>query len=300
MSTELTTVNNSIAARLDDADMVRTLRETVCKGATEAQFRMFAEICKSTGLNPFLKEIWFVPGVGVMAGRDGYLRVANEHPQFDGMETLIERGPDNKPLKATCRVYRKDRSHPITCEAYYNEYRKGSSVWQTYPSAMIGKVAEVMALKRSFSINGVVSEEEIGEQEPRGSREAQEDVAAAKIAELEARKAALVVHEAVPAEPAPPVLGGPESETPAAPSKRKPKAPTPFNVLEAFAEQKSNMCAEMGKEQGEAEYYRILGVHGYEKSNQIPNVDTARPIFREMAQCLKDFKAQQPMPGAER
>jgi phage recombination protein Bet len=152
--------------------MLETIRQTVCKGATEAQFRMFIEVCKATGLNPFLKEIYYAPQIGVMASRDGYLRKANDHPQFDGMETRVERNDQNVPIKATCSVWRKDRGHPVICEAYYSEYKKASQVWQQYPSAMIAKVAEVLALKRSFAINGVVTEEEIGEQ---GSKEAQQD-----------------------------------------------------------------------------------------------------------------------------
>ena len=163
----------------DDAEMIRTLRETVCRGATDAQFRMFVEVCRATTLNPFLREIWFVPQVGILAGRDGYLAIANRHPQFDGMETRVTRDEKNLPIKAVCTVWRKDRSHPIICEAYYSEYRKSSGVWSQYPSAMISKVAEVLALKRSFAINGVVTEEEIGDQ--RGSREAAQAVAESKI-----------------------------------------------------------------------------------------------------------------------
>lgn len=159
----------------EDEQLLATIRDTVCKGATPAQFRMFIEVCKSTGLNPFLKEVYYVPEKGIiMAARDGYLRVANEHPQFDGMETLVERDDRNIPIKATCRVWRKDRNHPTTCEAYFSEYKKSSPVWTQYPSAMISKVAEVLALKRSFSINGTVTEEEIGS-EDRGSKEAQRE-----------------------------------------------------------------------------------------------------------------------------
>jgi phage recombination protein Bet len=169
----------AVRDRFDDAEMIRTLRETVCRGATDAQFRMFVEVCRATTLNPFLREIWFVPQVGILAGRDGYLAIANRHPQFDGMETRVTRDEKNVPIKAVCTVWRKDRSHPIICEAYYSEYRKSSGVWSQYPSAMISKVAEVLALKRSFAINGVVTEEEIGDQ--RGSREAAQAVAESKI-----------------------------------------------------------------------------------------------------------------------
>jgi len=175
------------ANQWESQEMVETIKQTVCRGATDAQLKMFIEVCKATGLNPFLKEIWFVPNVGVMAGRDGYLRIANDHPMFDGMSTTVERDADGIPIKATCSVWRKDRTHPITCEAFYNEYRKTSQVWQTYKSAMISKVAEVLALKRSFSINGIVTEEEIGEQKL-AAQDAQQDVAQRKIKELSTPK----------------------------------------------------------------------------------------------------------------
>lgn len=167
--------------RFEQDEVVRTIKDTVCKGATDPQLRMFLEVCKRTGLDPFLKEIWYVAEKGIiMAARDGYLRVANENPNFDGIETRVERDEKKIPVKAVCTVWRKDRSHPVICEAYYNEYVKQSPVWKQYPSAMISKVAEVLALKRSFAINGVVSEEEVGEHQ--GSAEAARAIAEAKIA----------------------------------------------------------------------------------------------------------------------
>jgi len=183
MSTAIVAVDQD---KYSNREMIETLKQTVCKGATDAQFKMFIEVCRETGLSPWLKEIWYIPSVGIMAGRDGYLRVANEHPMFDGMETLIERDTKNIPIKATCSVWRKDRSHPIKCEAYFSEYKKQSQIWDKYPSAMLAKVAEVLALKRSFSINGVVTEEEIGEPEPTRSEKVQaaKEVGAAKLAAM--------------------------------------------------------------------------------------------------------------------
>jgi len=273
--------------RYEDREMLETLKQTVAKGATDAQFKMFVEVCKATGLNPFLKEIWFVPAVGVMAGRDGYLRVANEHPMFDGMETKIERDAKGIPIKATCQVWRKDRSHPITCEAYYNEYKKAGNVWNTYPSAMIGKVSEVLALKRSFSINGVVTEEEIGppqEAEPRGSKEAATEVAGRKIEALKAGTPRQIVDAEFSdvEEPKPTEL---EKQLEASVEKAKatkPKTTKNFTMLEGFALIK--------KEIGEQDYYRILGSHGYEKSNQITDADVGRKIYREMAAHLAEMR----------
>jgi phage recombination protein Bet len=194
MSTELAAMDNLYAR-----ETIETIKQTVCKGATDAQLKIFLEVCRATTLNPFLREVWFVPSVGIMAGRDGYLAIANRHPQFDGIETRVERDEKNVPIKAICTVWRKDRAHPIICEAYYSEYKKSSGVWSQYPSAMISKVAEVLALKRSFAINGVVTEEEIGTGEPRGSAEASRAVAEAKIA----GEMPLVAPQAAPEPPAP-------------------------------------------------------------------------------------------------
>lgn len=270
-----------LARRLDDPEMVRTLKDTVCKGATDSQFRMFVEICRSTGLNPFLREIWYVPSVGVMAGRDGYLRVANENKNFDGMETTVERDAKNLPIKATCRVWRKDRSHPITCEAFYSEYKKTGNVWQTYPSAMISKVAEVLALKRSFSINGVVTEEEIGNDEERGSHEAQKAVAEKKIAEMKAKPAAEAIIDIEPE----PVALPPAHEAEADVDK--------FEALARFAELKKKMREETGSDDL---YYRALGNQGYEKSNLIER-DNLRKVYRAVAKEFTTWKSEQPMPG---
>ena len=42
---------------------VATIKQTVCKGATDAQLRMFIEVCKQTGLPPW-------PAAGLVAASD--------------------------------------------------------------------------------------------------------------------------------------------------------------------------------------------------------------------------------------
>ena len=290
--------------------MVDTLKQTVCKGATDAQFRMFVEVCKSTGLNPFLKEIWYVPSVGVMAGRDGYLRVANEHPQFDGMETRVERDDKGVPIKAICSVYRKDRGHPITCEAYYSEYRKSGNVWSTYPSAMISKVAEVLALKRGFAINGIVTEEEIGTTEERGSKEAQQDVAQRRIKELSApspqevqeaiasgttvkdyeqRHTAMILEaNAVLDEVSlkvagsiPGVSASPKSEGGGNSGKtaQRKRGAISFTALKQWGEIKKEILALTGTTEL---YYKALSAGGYQHADEIKTQDDAAKIWKAL------------------
>lgn len=290
----------TLPAQLEDRELIETLKQTVCKGASDAQFRMFIEVCRATGLNPFLKEIYFVPAVGVMAGRDGYLRKANDNPQFDGMETKVDRDDKGIPIKATCSVWRKDRSHPITCEAFYNEYNKNTDVWRKYPSAMIAKVAEVLALKRSFAINGVVTEEEIGEQ---GSKEAQREYLASK--GLEPYKAPDKVLQPSIAISTPPgvirelanELDQPptiktlemrsaaqvaESDTALREAKKpraKKKGAVGFDVLHHFKLIKQEMCEASGNDSA---YYSVLNSFGFEKSNEITDNDKAREVYKAL------------------
>ena len=166
-------------------EQIQTIKNTVAIGANDSELSMFLSIASKYELDPFLREIWFA-NMGnrnvIMTGRDGYLKIANRNPNFDGItgdvvhanDKFIKEGDIVKHaytgqdrgviIGAYAIVYRKDRAHPIFCFAPFNEYNKGGrGVWGQYPSAMILKVAESMALKRAFSISGLVTEEEISD-----------------------------------------------------------------------------------------------------------------------------------------
>lgn len=167
-------------------EQIEAIRNTVAVGANNSELIMFLSLAKKYDLDPFAKEIWCVQMGGkitIIAGRDGYLKIANCHPQFNGIESDVVCANDKffkdkdgvhhsyavqnrgAIIGAYAIVYRKDRSHPVYVFAPYREYVKNSPVWRQYPSAMILKVAESMALKRAFSISGLVTQEEVGEAE---------------------------------------------------------------------------------------------------------------------------------------
>ena len=157
---ELTTTNNNFS--LEDKSL---LLQTVAKGATDAEFKMFAEFCRSTGLNPFKKEIWFIKtngGVQMMTGINGFLAIANNHPQYDGMEVSINE-QNGKLISATAKVYRKDRRIPSTATVYMEEYGKNSPTWKQMPRVMLQKVAKSVALREAFpqELNGIYTQEEM-------------------------------------------------------------------------------------------------------------------------------------------
>lgn len=169
----------------NDEKALRLIQNTIAPTATPEEFGMFVEYCKSTGLNPFKKEIWFIktPGyrkkdgtnaparVQIMTGINGYLAIANRHSQFDGMECTVEykeKGDSKVIVGATAKVYRKDRKYPSIATALWEEYYKpnpygNKGVWEQMPSIMIAKCAKSLALREAFpqELNGLYTEEEM-------------------------------------------------------------------------------------------------------------------------------------------
>ena len=167
-----------------DPQVLETIRATVAAGATDTELAMFLEHCKATGLNPFKREIWFVktPGytrrdgtavegkVQIMTGIQGYLAIANSHPQYDGMECDVERDARGHPVRAIAKVYRKDRRIPATSEALWTEDSQPTqsstgkpTIWGKMPTVMLSKVAKSRALREAFpqELNGTYTAEEM-------------------------------------------------------------------------------------------------------------------------------------------
>lgn len=170
MTTALTTIDYS------NAELLTTLRNTVAVGATPAEFDMFVQFCRSTGLNPFKKEIWFIKDqrsgrLQMMTGINGFWTLANSFEEFDGAETgmisasgeWVKSVPDDSFIGAWCRVYRKDRRIPQEGEALLSDYKKPFGMWTTAPRIMIKKVAESIALRKAFptQLNGLYTAEEM-------------------------------------------------------------------------------------------------------------------------------------------
>lgn len=159
---EIIEVNN-----FEDKQYLKTIADTVAKGATPSEFAFFIEYCKSTGLNPIKKEIWFIKtsrGLQIMTGINGFLAIANKNPNFDGITTeAIEK--NGKLDRIVASVWRKDRSHPSQGTAILSEYKLNTPLWTSKPFTMLEKVAKARALREAFSqeLNGIYSNDEFDE-----------------------------------------------------------------------------------------------------------------------------------------
>lgn len=182
MTTALAEITESRQAVQWARDEIATIRATVAKDATNDELKMFLHLSQTYGLDPFAKEIWFIK-MGrtptIMTSRDGYLKIANNSEDYDGMVSdVVYEGDTFKKtvdgvehvygankrgavVGAYALVYRRDKRFPSYVFAPFKDYNSGRDAWRQYPHAMILKVAESMALKRAFSLSGLVTREEM-------------------------------------------------------------------------------------------------------------------------------------------
>jgi phage recombination protein Bet len=166
MSTQTLIKQNNQLAQSWTNEQIELVKNTVAKNSTDAELQMFMHLASRYNLDPFAKEIWFIKykngdSPSIFTSRDGYLKIAHASGVFDGMESFTIDDDKGNPIKAICKVFRKDMSRPFHAEIKVSEYRQNSPTWSKYPSAMAIKVAEVFALKRAFSISGLVTREEM-------------------------------------------------------------------------------------------------------------------------------------------
>ncbi len=161
-------------------DQITTIKNTVAKGASQSEFEMFMYLCDKYQLDPFLKEIFYASNMHtIMTSRDGYLKIAQRDPDYDGMQSMAVcegdefeldvpnstvvhkfKGKRGAVIGAWAIAYRKGR-RPVVAYAPYEEYVKKTDAWR-YKSAMCCKCAETQVLKRQYGISGLVTVEEIG------------------------------------------------------------------------------------------------------------------------------------------
>lgn len=156
---------------------------------TMQEVGMFINLCKFSGLNPWLKEAYLIKygnePATLVTGKEAFEKRAEDHPAYDGDESGIivmdEKGvvsyrkgtlklPGEEIIGGYAEVWRKDHSHSTRIEVSFDEYagrkKDGSlnSQWAKKPATMIRKVALVQALREAFprAFGGMYSAEEQG------------------------------------------------------------------------------------------------------------------------------------------
>jgi hypothetical protein len=90
-----------------------------------------------------------------VVGVDGWSRIINGHPQFDGMDF------EQDEATCTCIIYRKDRSHPVRVTEYMAECRRANvGPWQSHPKRMLRHKAMIQCARIAFGYAGIYDQDE--------------------------------------------------------------------------------------------------------------------------------------------
>ena len=181
MAKEKQSLVNRLAERFGIADgnqVFDALKQTAFsnggKEPTNAQMMALLIVAEQHGLNPWTKEIYAFPdkrgGIIPVVGVDGWIRILNDHPQFDGYEfreseeIVSMKGAKPCPSYIECTLFRRDRSHHATVREYlderYQPARKYPGPWQTNTKTMLRHKAIIQCARIAFGFSGIYDSED--------------------------------------------------------------------------------------------------------------------------------------------
>lgn len=147
-----------------------TLKATVVPAnVSPAQFAAFLLVAKEYNLNPITKEIYAYPaksgGIQPIVGIDGWCNIINSNPQLDGITFEDNLNAEGKLISITCRIHRKDRSHPTECTEYMAECQRDTQPWKQWAARMLRHKALIQCARYAFSLSGIVEQDEAERQD---------------------------------------------------------------------------------------------------------------------------------------
>lgn len=162
----LTTLSQRL--NIDEAEMHGIVFNTLMKAkdgkqVTNEEFVTFLAIASEYKLNPLTKEIYAFSHRGAIqpiVSIDGWLKIINQHNQFDGMEFSDQLDETGNLTAVTCKIYRKDRQRPTEVTEYMNECKGTSDPWKKWPARMLRHKATIQCARYAFGLSGIVDPDE--------------------------------------------------------------------------------------------------------------------------------------------
>lgn len=132
-------------------EQIDTIKQTVAKGANDAQLALFLQVCKSRELDPFTKQVYFTPQ-GIIVSIDGLRAIAERTGCYAPGPTRFEYDANGGLVAAhvTVRKLVAGQWFDVEASAYYEEYKGTSPIWRRMPKVMLEKCGESRALRKCF------------------------------------------------------------------------------------------------------------------------------------------------------
>ena len=137
---------------------------------TQADLDRLLLLSERWGLDPLNNEIYateVTPEAGkksrvlFVVGVDGWFKIINCHPQFDGMRFFESSpGEDDLPLYIECTIFRKDRKVATSVREYMYEAHTNQGAWLTHPRRMLRHKAMVQCARACFGLGGLYEPDE--------------------------------------------------------------------------------------------------------------------------------------------
>jgi phage recombination protein Bet len=174
-SKEMVIKNNHSESIVWSSDQVQLIKDTICKGATDNELKLFLHVSQKTGLDPFVRQIYSIGRWDgklqrevhqTMVSIDGARLVAERSGKYKGQlgpfwcgtdgqwrEVWLEKNP---PAAAKVGIIREDFNEPLWGVATWNQYAQTNKsgqltpMWSKMAPVMLAKCAEMLGLRKAF------------------------------------------------------------------------------------------------------------------------------------------------------